>query len=91
MCNIEGYCYANNDNTTRANLFKDDLHLLDTGKQILADNFVFTVNRSFFNVLHIASECGFESSVEKPIYMDSNEDKSPDLKIVQDARLRYLK
>ena len=91
MCNIEGYCYVNNDNITRANLFKDDLHLLDTGKQILADNFVFTVNRSFFNVSLIASECGFESSVEKPIYMDSNEDKSPDLKKLQDARLRYLK
>ena len=81
MCNIEGYCYANNDNTTRANLFKDDLQL----------HFVFTANRSFFNVLHIASECGFESSVEKPIYMDSNEDKSPDLKKLQDARLKYLK
>ena len=47
MCNIEGYCYANNDNTTRANLFKDDLHLLDTGKQILADDFVFNVNINF--------------------------------------------
>ena len=47
MCNIEGYCYVNNDNITRANLFKDGLHLLDTGKQILADNFVFNVNRKF--------------------------------------------
>ena len=47
MCNIEGYCYVNNDNITRANLFKDGLHLLDTGKQILADNFVFNVNRNF--------------------------------------------
>ena len=32
MCNIEGYCYVNNDNITRANLFKDGLHLLGTGK-----------------------------------------------------------
>ena len=47
MCNIEGYCYVNNDNITRANLFKDGLHLLDTGKQILADNFVFNVNKKF--------------------------------------------
>ena len=47
MCNIEGYCCVNNDNITRANLFKDGLHLLDTGKQILADNFVFNVNRNF--------------------------------------------
>ena len=47
MCNIEGYCYLNNDNITRANLFKDGLHLLDTGKQILADNLVFNVNINF--------------------------------------------
>ena len=47
MCNIEGYCYVNNDNITRANLFKDGLHLLDTGKQILADNLVFNANRNF--------------------------------------------
>ena len=40
MCNIEGYSYVNHDYITRANLFKDGLHLLDTGKQILADNFV---------------------------------------------------
>ena len=47
MCNIEGYCYVNNENITRANLFKDGLGLLDNGKQILADNFVFNVNINF--------------------------------------------
>ena len=75
MCNIEGYCYVNNDNITRANLFKDGLHLLDTGKQILADNFVSNVNRNFLFVLQISSKCALDSSVEKTIYMDSDEDK----------------
>ena len=28
MCDIEGYCYVNNDFTTGANLFKDGLYLL---------------------------------------------------------------
>ena len=46
MYNIEGYCYVNNDNITRANLFKDGLHLLDTGKQILTDNFALNLNRN---------------------------------------------
>ena len=45
--NIEGYCYVNNDNITHDNLFKDGLQLLDTDKQILADNFVFNLNRCF--------------------------------------------
>ena len=31
---IERYCYVNNDNINRAILFKNGLHLLDTGKQI---------------------------------------------------------
>ena len=47
MSNIEGYFYVNNDNITRANLFNDGLHLLVTGKQILAYNFVFNVIEIF--------------------------------------------
>ena len=57
MYNIEGYCYTNNDNITRAHLFKDDLHLSDSGKQILADNFVSNVNRNFL------MSCKFHSTV----------------------------
>ena len=37
-----GHYYVNNDNITRANLFEDGLYLLDTGKQISGDNFVFS-------------------------------------------------
>ena len=61
MCNIEGYCYVNIESITRANLFKDGLHLLDTGKQILADNFVFNVNtkvlmsRTFHQNVHLTA------------------------------------
>ena len=39
--------YVSNDNITHASLFEDGLHLLDNGKQILADNFVFNVNKNF--------------------------------------------
>ena len=46
VCKVER-CYVSNDNITHANLYKDGLHLLDNGKQILADNFVFNVNRNF--------------------------------------------
>ena len=57
MCNIEGYCYVNNDNIAHANLFKDGLHVLDTGKQILADNFVFNGNRNFQCLAHFNQMC----------------------------------
>ena len=47
VCKVEKCFYVSNDNITHANLFKDGLHLLDNGQQILADNFVFNVNRNF--------------------------------------------
>ena len=34
FCNIERYCYVNNHNITRDNMFKDGLHLLHSGKPI---------------------------------------------------------
>ena len=47
MCNIEGYCSVNNDFITGTNLFKDGLHLLDTGKKILKEKFVFNIIKNF--------------------------------------------
>ena len=47
ICKVEKCFYISNDNITHADLFKDGLHLLDNGKQILANNFVFKVNRNF--------------------------------------------
>ena len=44
---VEKCFHVYNDNITRANLFKDGLHLLDNDKKILADNLVFNVNRNF--------------------------------------------
>ena len=44
---LQPQCFFFNDYITHANLFNDDLHLLDNGKQILANNFVSNVNRNF--------------------------------------------
>ena len=41
--------------------------------------------------MQISFNCVLDSSVEKTIYADSDEDKSPDLEKLRDARLRYLK
>ena len=46
-CKVERCFYVFNDNITHASLFKGGLHLLDNGKQILASNFVFNLNRNF--------------------------------------------
>ena len=47
ICKAERCFYVFNDNIAHANLFRDGLHLLDNDKQILADSFVFNVNRNF--------------------------------------------
>lgn len=47
ICDAEGYFYINNNNIPQSELFKDGLHLLDSGKNILAENFVVNVNNNF--------------------------------------------
>ena len=62
ICKVERCFYVSNDNITHANLFKDVKHLLDNGKQILANNFVFNVNgnfiapRTFHPNVHLTAE-----------------------------------
>ena len=42
--------YIDNRNIRETHLFKDGLHLIDTGKQILANNFVFNLNNFSYQV-----------------------------------------
>ena len=42
--------YIDNRNIRETHLFKDGLHLLETGKQILANNFVFNLNNFSYQV-----------------------------------------
>ena len=58
ICKVERCFHVSNDNITHANLFKDGLHLLDNGKQILAKNFVFNVNKNFL------TPCTFHPNVQ---------------------------
>ena len=48
-CQKENYSFIINDGIGSNNLFKDGLHLLDSGKQSLANNFIFNIN-SFLNL-----------------------------------------
>ena len=42
--------YIDNRNIWETHLFKDGLHLLDTGKRILADNFIFNLNNFLYQI-----------------------------------------
>ena len=47
QANFKGVIIFLINNITHPNLLKDGLHLLDNGKQILANNFVYNVKRNF--------------------------------------------
>ena len=50
LCKRLGINYTDNRNIRETHLFKDGLHLSDTGKQILANNFVFNLNNFSYQV-----------------------------------------
>ena len=47
MCRENGFCFLGNSNISVDNLFKDKLHLVDSGKTILANNFIYCLNNYF--------------------------------------------
>ena len=44
-CDLHNCIYIDNRNIRGKNLYKDGLHLLESGKEILANNFLFYLNR----------------------------------------------
>ena len=42
--------YTDNRNIRETHLFKDGLHLLDTGKRILANNLIFNLNNFLYQM-----------------------------------------
>ena len=47
MCRENGFCFVDNSNISVDNLFKDKLRLLDSGKTILANHFIYCINNYF--------------------------------------------
>ena len=47
MCGENGFCFVDNSNISADNLFQDKLHLLDSGKTILVNNFIYCINNFF--------------------------------------------
>ena len=47
MCRENGFCFVDNSNISVDNLLKDKLYLLDAGKTILANNFIYCINNNF--------------------------------------------
>ena len=56
-CQKEDYSFIINDGIGSNDLFKDDLHLLDSSKQSLANNFIF-------NIISFLSPCTNRSGQE---------------------------
>ena len=52
LCNKLGICYVDNRNIRREHLWKDGLHLVESGKVILANNFLSYLSKCFLIRIH---------------------------------------
>ena len=50
FCEDNGFVYIDNRNIKGDCLYRDGLHLLDTGKKILERNFIFVLNECFLEM-----------------------------------------
>ena len=50
LCKSLEINYIDNRNIRETHLFKDGLHLLDTGKRLLANNFIFNLNNFLYQI-----------------------------------------
>ena len=44
MCKKNGIVFIDNGNISNMDLYQDGLHLLERGKRLLANNFIFALN-----------------------------------------------
>ena len=52
LCNKLGICYVDNRNIRMKHLWKDGLHLVESGKVILANNFLSSLSKCFLIRTH---------------------------------------
>ena len=52
LCYKLGVCYVDNRNIRRKHLWKDGLHLVESGKVILANNFLSYLSKCFLIQIH---------------------------------------
>ena len=52
LCYKLGVCYVDNRNIRRKHLWKDGLHLVESGKVILANNFLSEISKCFLIRIH---------------------------------------
>lgn len=76
----EGVTLINNRSTRGINLYKDELHLLDSGKSILVNNFKF---KQLWKLSHSAP------SPQTRVSLESN-DFAAELQLLRNDRLMFL-
>ena len=47
ICEEDGYFFIDNSNIEITDLWKDGIHLLESGKTKLAENFIYFLNNSY--------------------------------------------
>ena len=85
MCRENSFCFVDNSNISVDNSFKNKLHILDSRKTILANNFFILCKQLFSVDAHTSSTLLTGNGSSK-----SERQKCTDLQIMYENRLKHL-
>ena len=91
LCNELGICHVDNRNIRMKHLWKDGLHLVESGKVILANNFLSYLSKCFFNTYTLSGGIYLDDNTRntKP-GISVSKSSSADLQMLQNDRLKFL-
>ena len=91
LCNKLGICYVDNRNIRMKHLWKDGLHLVESGKVILANNFLSYLSKCFFNTYTSSGVIYLDDDIRNTkLDLSVSKSSAADLEMLQDDRLKLL-
>ena len=91
LCNKLGICYVDNRNIRRKHLWKDDLHLDESGEVISANNFLSYLSNCFLIRIYHPGLFSLDDDIRntKP-GISVSKSSAADLEMLQNDRLKFL-
>ena len=67
VCTKDGFHFVDNGAVSKCNLWKDGIHLLETGKVIITNNFISSINYFLENMIPPISQCGNKDKLSSDV------------------------
>ena len=90
MCNDRGFNHISNDNITSSYVSEVGVHLLNSGSDLLVDNFVYYINSNRYNTSWQLDNLTFTSSNVLNELSSSEIDEAYDFDTLKKLRIRNV-